>query len=652
MKKNLLKILTIVLVFLPLFASAALNLENAYPTVPGTQISLTGDSTLGETIKYFSSWAIFIGAIVAFIALIYAGLLYLSSIGRPAVMNEAQNRIYKSFLGLAILLGSYIILIVINPQLIVMRANKEPVVSGVILLTDRMGDGTECEGGWCGWKEFENLPDKKSILAKVEELASRTPPDAYYLSSAIKDCQKIFGELILEDTIQLPSPMEANFANFKIKAVGFIGDGSGEETAKIIAYQEPNFKKLDVLARGNYEYLLNGRIGINTETEKVPPGVSYGAPIGAWSHLYPSPQNFFIGITELASFTKSEVTYFDPDTGTHPKDSIFHPPLSFEPKNIWPGAYLYTNKIGEERYIGSDEVDLSNIDFDDSAKRVEVRNGINKEKDFLAVLYEEEHFYGEFRMFFEKDPLNFRERYIPNASDLSDPTGGTWDYKTATQPGEKEGNLEMYERKLLNDSTNGYIDQYGKVKKPSSVQVFNLDAENPTTCKEVRVCTKPDFLGSCIVYTPLEDGKIRTVDREEGVFLATSSVPATNTALPIYTPKNIKNMAVTKLSKDGTKVSGEPKDEKFIDNINSIKITGNCLVALFQNAVDENVKPSEKNTEKFWDKKTPGNHSQIFTESQNDLSHTEICRCGILTGFGLFRYGDSCASAIAIYPIK
>ena len=62
---------------MPVLSFAALNLEYLYPELPGTALTITTNSSLGEVFKYFVSWAIIIGAIIAFISLIIAGIKYL-----------------------------------------------------------------------------------------------------------------------------------------------------------------------------------------------------------------------------------------------------------------------------------------------------------------------------------------------------------------------------------------------------------------------------------------------------------------------------------------------------------------------------------------------------------------------------------------------
>jgi len=112
------KKLIIFLIILGVFniGSVVFALQVAWPPSPlGT--SLNDDSELPTFIGYLYEWGISIGGFLVFIALIIAGFQYLGSIGNPAMMRGAKDRIISALLGLALLLGSWLILNTINPQL-------------------------------------------------------------------------------------------------------------------------------------------------------------------------------------------------------------------------------------------------------------------------------------------------------------------------------------------------------------------------------------------------------------------------------------------------------------------------------------------------------------------------------------------------------
>jgi len=115
------------LLFVFLFqAGPVFALEINWPSLPGTTAPQAisqqpKDQQLPLLFNYFLHFFYFLSVSAAIVVLIYAGLLYLFSGSRPAVLVEARARISQALLGLFILLGSYLILAVINPQLLVFK---------------------------------------------------------------------------------------------------------------------------------------------------------------------------------------------------------------------------------------------------------------------------------------------------------------------------------------------------------------------------------------------------------------------------------------------------------------------------------------------------------------------------------------------------
>jgi hypothetical protein len=106
-------------VFLPYFIFAqGTNLEVQYPEIGGVKPE-TVSTGLPQYVKYVFNFGIATFGLVVFGALLWAGFLYLTSAGRPDRLKEARDRILSAFLGLIILLSSYIVLTTINPQLVI-----------------------------------------------------------------------------------------------------------------------------------------------------------------------------------------------------------------------------------------------------------------------------------------------------------------------------------------------------------------------------------------------------------------------------------------------------------------------------------------------------------------------------------------------------
>jgi len=105
------------------------GLEVSYPEMPGGIDSpKTIKVFLPRYIQYIYKFTVMIGGIVALLALIYGGFRYLTSAGSPATMTDARNQIFAGLIGLTVILGSYVVLYEINPDLISLEL---PNVSGM-----------------------------------------------------------------------------------------------------------------------------------------------------------------------------------------------------------------------------------------------------------------------------------------------------------------------------------------------------------------------------------------------------------------------------------------------------------------------------------------------------------------------------------------
>lgn len=123
MKGILLKNANILFLTLCLFliANSALAAERAlevnYPSTGGSAPTTTGVS-FPEYVIYIYKFIITAAGVIAFGALLLAGILYLTSAGKPERMKEAKDQMLATFWGIILLLASYLILLNINPQLV------------------------------------------------------------------------------------------------------------------------------------------------------------------------------------------------------------------------------------------------------------------------------------------------------------------------------------------------------------------------------------------------------------------------------------------------------------------------------------------------------------------------------------------------------
>ena len=104
---------------LPIAAAAATDFVPIAP-IPGLPTSVSGTS-LAEYVNLAFNLAIAIGAVAAVVMIAYGGIEYMLSGALPQ-QQDGKKKIQNAFLGLAILLLVYLILFVINPDLVSLRA--------------------------------------------------------------------------------------------------------------------------------------------------------------------------------------------------------------------------------------------------------------------------------------------------------------------------------------------------------------------------------------------------------------------------------------------------------------------------------------------------------------------------------------------------
>ncbi len=92
------------------------------PVPPHRELSTS--TVLHEFVAYFYEWGIALGGLVVFVVLVYAGFKYLTSAGNPTKMADAMDRIKAAVLGLVLLLSSWLILSIINPELVTLKEIK------------------------------------------------------------------------------------------------------------------------------------------------------------------------------------------------------------------------------------------------------------------------------------------------------------------------------------------------------------------------------------------------------------------------------------------------------------------------------------------------------------------------------------------------
>lgn len=100
----------------PKTISAQQELEIEYPQVSGSSPQTT-QTSLPEYIKYIFTFIVVISGIIGVFYLVLAGIKYINSAGNPGKIKEAKGQMLSAFWGIIIILGSFIILQLINPNI-------------------------------------------------------------------------------------------------------------------------------------------------------------------------------------------------------------------------------------------------------------------------------------------------------------------------------------------------------------------------------------------------------------------------------------------------------------------------------------------------------------------------------------------------------
>jgi hypothetical protein len=174
--------------FAPIFpASAAATsiFEINYPSMPGAetpqQIQAYPEAErLPHYINYFLRLFFIIAIGVAAAVVAFGGILYLVSRGadKPALLSLASARINQGLLGLLIIVVSYLVLAIINPQLLVFKA-MSPDVPKEITLTPSPFENVIT---------FVKVPVGCLIDRFLKDINTKT---AYDKAAACKNCNEV-----------------------------------------------------------------------------------------------------------------------------------------------------------------------------------------------------------------------------------------------------------------------------------------------------------------------------------------------------------------------------------------------------------------------------------------------------------------------------
>ncbi len=128
--------LKLILLSTPFFVYSE-NLEVGWPDSPMGAF-LDYESTIADLIVYLFEWGVVLSVTVMTATVFYLSLQYMTSMGSPDKINLVKERLASVFAGLMLLMGSWIILNLINPELTQIQGlrfidyvSKEIDISGV-----------------------------------------------------------------------------------------------------------------------------------------------------------------------------------------------------------------------------------------------------------------------------------------------------------------------------------------------------------------------------------------------------------------------------------------------------------------------------------------------------------------------------------------
>ncbi|MFC1789438.1 hypothetical protein ACFLYY_00500 [Patescibacteria group bacterium] len=152
-------------------------LEINYPEVPGLDaVPITVEGTdLGFYVKYLFNFSIGIIGFIGFGVLLVGGIKYLTSAGNLLMMKSAKDQIRSAFLGILLLLFSYIILTTINPQLVIFETpDIQDITSEPINIT---------------FEYFDTLGRIRNITEQIESLSNEIIINGGSLKALVDTCR-------------------------------------------------------------------------------------------------------------------------------------------------------------------------------------------------------------------------------------------------------------------------------------------------------------------------------------------------------------------------------------------------------------------------------------------------------------------------------
>lgn len=170
------------------------TLEVSYPTlVPGVAPPQSVQTYLPNYIRYLYTAAVALGGLITFGALLIGGGKYLTSVGNPAKMKDARDQILSGILGLLLILGSYVLVNMINPEITQLRLPSiSPSKEGIIIFNVPCSELQNAAGpvdpDMLGLPELLNLPNNifwLHVKNTTNNISHPDQPDPFPVASFV-----------------------------------------------------------------------------------------------------------------------------------------------------------------------------------------------------------------------------------------------------------------------------------------------------------------------------------------------------------------------------------------------------------------------------------------------------------------------------------
>jgi len=126
MRNMIIPLILLALLIMPAVVGAAeINLNLTYPQFPGGPNINPNHPDTNQSLPALVAWLyvfiVGISGLAAFVMIVWGGVEYMTSAGNPTRTSGAKDKIKSALLGLLLVLASFLILQVINPELTLLR---------------------------------------------------------------------------------------------------------------------------------------------------------------------------------------------------------------------------------------------------------------------------------------------------------------------------------------------------------------------------------------------------------------------------------------------------------------------------------------------------------------------------------------------------